>query len=398
MAVNNHDLDTSELLGLGSFTYAGLRRKPWAAGQLWWLGEMVGTLGAVSNYWIGREGLIGNAPAGQPARPCATPPPPAPSAAAARRARATATLLAGPAPLRPHSPRRAPPQRGTPPAPAGPTGAPPQPETAAPSLSLRVGARPAGAPPPRPLRPAPAASPDLASRPPRCLRLPHASSPLQISLAPLAWRISGGATGAAGQQRERPSSRLLGCRGPRHGFPTTGGPDASGRPDGGLGHGRPVGDHHGPSTSRPPPRMSRRRARVWGQCPPSATTSAVLGVPSDIVAFDVGISMPAAHPGNALRLVLNTLCSSSSAGGLLQLARSAIHFGDGGWARPRGGGARDATRSRARCPTPGRAAFPSPDLSAARRELQMVSSSYNVHILDILELNKDGITVAESRI
>ena len=40
--------------------------------------------------------------------------------------------------------------------------------------------------------------------------------------------------------------------------------------------------------------------------------------------------------------------------------------------RPRGGGARDATRSRARCPTPGRAAFPSPDLSAARRELQVL--------------------------
>ena len=43
--------------------------------------------------------------------------------------------------------------------------------------------------------------------------------------------------------------------------------------------------------------------------------------------------------------------------------------------RPRGGGARDATRSRARCPTPGRAAFPSPDLSAARRELQVLLSS-----------------------
>ena len=135
------------------------------------------------------------------------------------------------------------------------------------------------------------------SRPSDASASPTPVPPLQISLAPLAWRISGGATGAAGQQRERPSSRLLGCRGPRHGFPTTGGPDASGRPDGGLGHGRPVGDHHGPSTSRPPPRMPRRRARARGQSPPSATTSAVLGVPSDIVAFDVGISMPAAHPG-----------------------------------------------------------------------------------------------------
>ena len=40
--------------------------------------------------------------------------------------------------------------------------------------------------------------------------------------------------------------------------------------------------------------------------------------------------------------------------------------------RPRGGGPREATWSRARCPTPGRAAFPSPDLSAARQELQVL--------------------------
>ena len=40
--------------------------------------------------------------------------------------------------------------------------------------------------------------------------------------------------------------------------------------------------------------------------------------------------------------------------------------------RSRGGGPREATWSRARCPNPGRAAFPSPDLSAARRELQVL--------------------------
>jgi hypothetical protein len=62
--------------------------------------------------------------------------------------------------------------------------------------------------------------------------------------------------------------------------------------------------------------------------------------------------------------------------------------------RPRGGGPREATRSHARCPTLGRAAFPSPDLSAARRELQVLlcdSVFLDVHHLPVQEVINYGL-------
>ena len=62
--------------------------------------------------------------------------------------------------------------------------------------------------------------------------------------------------------------------------------------------------------------------------------------------------------------------------------------------RPRGGGPREATWSRARCPTPGRAAFPSPDLNAARRELQALlcdSVFLDVHHLRVQEVINYGL-------